>query len=279
MQIPMPFRVVTLIAATLIATVLATQLRAADRARVEEFLEITGFDVALDSIELSASAAPAMLGLEEDAFGADWVRLSKEVFAPEIMRERATDILSATLTDDLLDHANSFYASDLGQRLVQAENLAHYDDDELIQEAGERIVSDLVRKGASRLDLFRRMNHAVDPQDIGPRAVQEIQVRFLVAASLSGVINLRIDEEGLRALLKENESELRVEMAASALANSAYTYQQFSDDELEAYTEALEHPDMQTVYELMNAVHFEVMSNRFEVLARRMGELHPGEEL
>ena len=45
--------------------------RAADRDRIEAFLEVTGFDVALDSIASSASAAPQMLGLEAEQFGAD----------------------------------------------------------------------------------------------------------------------------------------------------------------------------------------------------------------
>jgi len=36
---------------------------------------------------------------------------------------------------------------------------------------------------------------------------------------------------------------------------------------------------MQRVYELMNAVQYEVMANRFEALATRMSGLQPGEEL
>ena len=36
---------------------------------------------------------------------------------------------------------------------------------------------------------------------------------------------------------------------------------------------------MQRVYELMNAIQYEIMANRFEVLAARMAEMHPGQEL
>ncbi len=36
---------------------------------------------------------------------------------------------------------------------------------------------------------------------------------------------------------------------------------------------------MKLVYELMNAVQYEIMANRFEKLAARMAELHPGTEL
>ena len=56
-------------------------------------------------------------------------------------------------------------------------------------------------------------------------------------------------------------------------------YQSFSDEELLAYTEALEDPQMQEVYQLMNAIQFEIMANRFEVLAAEMANLQPGQEL
>lgn len=271
-----------IVAAVLVCSTLAFttgQASAADRARLEAFLEVTGFDVALDSIALSASAAPQMLGLEEGAFGADWSRLAEQVFSPLIMRDRALNILEETLEDEFLEHAAAFYSTDLGKRLVQAENLAHFDDNDLIQQAGNRIIDDLVDAGSPRVALFKRMNHAIDPNGIGPQALQEIQIRFLVAAAYSGVVNLRVDEDGLRALMQANEAELRLEIEASSLASAAYTYQVFSNAELVAYAEALEHPDMQVVYELMNAVHFDVMLNRFEVLASRIGDLHPGQEL
>jgi len=36
---------------------------------------------------------------------------------------------------------------------------------------------------------------------------------------------------------------------------------------------------MQGVYVLMNAVQYEIMANRFEVLAVRMADLQPGQDL
>ena len=52
---------------------------AADRERVEAFLEVTGFDVALDSIALSASSAPEMLGVDAGAFGSQGAEWSGDV--------------------------------------------------------------------------------------------------------------------------------------------------------------------------------------------------------
>ncbi|WP_294220196.1 DUF2059 domain-containing protein [uncultured Shimia sp.] len=253
--------------------------QAADRDNVAAFLHITGFDVAIDSIALSATSAPDLLGMNQGDFGAQWTAVAEDVFDTDLMQNRALNILEATLDDDLLAHAASFYASDLGQRLVQVENDSHMADDDEKNLVGNAMLSDMQENEDPRIDLFRRMSVAIDPNDIGPQAMTEIQVRFILAASYAGVIDLRTDEDGLRALLNENAEEMADAIETSSLANAAYTYRDFSLEELVAYTEALEHPDMMTVYELMNAVHFEVMSNRFEALALRMGDIQPVQDL
>ncbi len=258
---------------------LVSMAQAADRANVEAFLKVTGFDVAIDSIALSATSAPDLLGMNQGDFGAQWTTVAEDVFDTELMQNRALDILEATLEDDLLAHAAAFYASDLGQRLVEVENSSHMAEDEEKELVGNAMLADLEAKDDPRIDLFRRMSVAIDPNDIGPQAMTEIQVRFILAASYAGVIDLRTDEDGLRALLNENAEEMAEAIETSSLANAAYTYRDFTLEELVEYTEALEHPDMMTVYELMNAVHFEVMSNRFEALALRMGDIQPVQDL
>ena len=65
----------------------------------------------------------------------------------------------------------------------------------------------------------------------------------------------------------------------SALINAAYTYQAFSDAEVEAYAEALEDARMQKVYALMNAVQYEIMANRFEAVAARLPGMQPSTDL
>lgn len=259
----------------------ATPARAADRERIETFLEITGFDVALEGIAHSAESAPDMLGIDPEQFGADWRRLSREVFDQQNMHDMAVEILGATLDDEMLDHAVDFYESDLGRRLVEVENAAHSDpDNESQQESGADILAKLSESGqGDRLALFDRMIAAIDSTGAGLRAVQEIQIRFLLTASASGVVQLRMDEQGLRALLKEQEDELVKALRESGLANSAHVYRDFSDAEVTAYVEALEHPLMQKVYELLNAVQTEITANRFEVLAVRMADLHPGQDI
>lgn len=259
---------------------LAAPLHAADRDRLEAFLTVTGFDVALDSIALAAGGAPAMLGMQPNDFGSDWTDQAEDVFDPGLMQDMALSILEETLSDDLLTHAAGFYASDLGQRLVKAENASHMvEDDVAKQSEGAEIVARWQQENDPRLDLLQALNKAIDSADTAVRAVQEIQVRFLMSASNSGVLERKLDEATLRATLKENTPQLRRSLEQSGLAAAAYTYQDFSEADLAGYLAALEHPDMQKVYELMNAVQFEIMANRFETLAVEMAEMHPGQEL
>lgn len=261
-------------------TLAASTVQAADRAKVRAFLEVTGFDVALQSIRLSASSAPNMLGLEAKDFGAQWTMLADEVFDTEVMHGFAMDILEQTLSDDLLSHAAEFYASDLGKRLVAAENASHMEADDVAKaEAGDAILAGLRQINSPRLDAFARMNEASDSAGTAVRAIQEVQVRFLLAAAGAGVIELQMDGPDLREALRSEEDALRARIAENGMSGAAYTYQAFSDAEVEAYAQALEHPNMRAVYDLMNAVQFEIMANRYEALAARMRGLQPTQEL
>lgn len=257
----------------------AVQAVAADREKVEAFLTVTGFDVALESIKLSAEDAPRMLGLQAEDFGAAWTLMSSDVFDVEDMQEDATRILEQTLSDEALAHAADFYASDLGQRLVEAENESHLRDREEKREEGGRLLAQMTTEDDPRLDVLERMLDAIGSEEQSLRAANELEVRFLMAAQEAGVIRLRVDEEGLRAAQAEQAEETMQSMRLSGLASSAATYKSFTDEELVEYTEALEHPLMQEVYELMNAVQFEIMADRFELVAEKLAEINPGQEL
>ncbi|WP_171211503.1 MULTISPECIES: DUF2059 domain-containing protein [unclassified Ruegeria] len=272
------FQSISALVATL--ATLSLPAGAADRDRIEAFLTTTGFDVALESIALASASAPQMLGIDPEGFGSDWTRLTEEVFDTEDMHETAVSILEQTLSDDALNHAVEFYASDLGQRLVEAENESHMiEDDDTKQLEGQEIVSSLVQEGSKRVESLKRMNTAIDASGTALRALQEIQVRFLLAASASGVIDLQLSADELRQMMQQNEIGMRQALQLSALAGAAYTYQGFSDDEVIAYAEALEDPLMQEVYELLNAIQYEIMAMKFEVLAVRMADLHPAQDI
>ena len=264
----------------LLMALMAPPAKAADRDQLEAFLEVTGFDVALESIRLSADSAPAMLGIEADDFGSEWQRLVREVFATDLMHDMAVDILAETLSDDLLAHGAEFYASDLGQRLVTAENASHMVEEDAEKSlTGAEIVAGLVRIGSERPEILKRLNRASNTEDHSIQAIQEVQVRFMMAAAAAGVIELRMEEADLREALRSQEGEMRISIALNALEGAAYTYQAFSDDEMVEYAKVLENPKMRDVYALMNAVQFEIMANRYEAVALRLSSMQPSQDL
>jgi hypothetical protein len=275
-------RAVTLpIAAFFIAlSALTAVAEAPERQELEAFLEVTGFDVALESIALSADAAPQMLGLQADDFGSEWKRLVAEVFETQLMHDMAVEILEKTLSKELLGHAAAFYASDLGQRLVVAENRSHMiEDDALKSESGAQIVEGLAGLESPRIAILHRLNTASGGEESAIRSIQEIQIRFLMAAAGAGVIELQMEEPDLREAMRSQEDELRESLRRGALEGAAFTYQAFSDAEVVEYAQALEHPDMRKVYELMNAVQYEIMADRFEAVADRLRLMQPSQDL
>ena len=264
----------------LVFTALTASAQTADRDSLESFLEVTGFDVALESIALSADTAPQMLGLQAEDFGSEWQRLVAEVFKTELMHDMAVDILEKTLSAPLLEHAADFYASDLGQRLVVAENSSHMiEEDGLKSESGSQIIEGLKSIESPRVAILERLNAASGSEDSSLRSIQEIQIRFLMAAAGAGVIEMQMDEPDLREAMRAQEDELRVSLRQSALEGAAYTYQAFSDAEMVEYAKALEHPDMRQVYDLMNAVQYEIMADRFEAVAARLRVMQPSQDL
>ncbi|MQQ07136.1 DUF2059 domain-containing protein [Epibacterium sp. SM1979] len=279
--LPRPLFFVAFFVAGFLALTLATATaQAADRARIETFLNVTGFDVALDSIALSAESAPGMIGLTPEDFGGAWDGIADTVFSLPDMRNQALDYLEETLSDAALTHAEAFYATELGQRLVKAENASHLvEDSDTKHIAGRRIVADLVQAGDNRVDILKRMGRAVDAGESSVKAVQEVQFRFIVAAETAGIIELQLEPDALKGLLAEQEDEMRLEMVESALTSSAYAYQGFTNQELETYSDALETPEMQEVYRLLNAIQFEITASRYEELAYRLGKIGPSEDI
>lgn len=261
------------------AVMAAPFARAADRDSIQAFLTITGFDVALDSIALSANDAPEMLGIDAGQFGTEWQRVSREVFDLDLMQGIALDILEDTLTTEALSHAAEFYASDLGQRLVEVENAAHLDDSEETSMLSAEVLASLRENDPERVELFERMQAAIGSAETSVKALQTIQMRFLLAASAAGVIELQLDASELAALLKSQEPELLEAINENGLAHAAWVYRDFSEADLEAYTVALEQPLMQEVYELLNAVQYEITANRFETLASRLAGMEPSQDI
>lgn len=273
------FRLAPVMAWFFMALITAMPLRAADQADIRDFLKVTGFDVAIASIQQGAMAGPALTGEDPDVFGRQWIRLAEEVFDPDDMVDDAVEMLEAVMPDALLTHGADFYASDLGQRLVAMENQSHMTEDAEKYAGGEKIVTRLVKDESIRLDLFREMSRAIGSTENAVKSIVEIQVRYLMAAMAAGASEYEISEDDLRLMLMEQAGEMRRGIDANSLIANAFAYRDLSDEDLIDYLSALQDPKMGQVYEILNAVQYQIMADRYEMLAGRLGELRPEQEL
>lgn len=257
----------------------AFPLYGADRDKIKAFMKVTGFDVSLESMRVSAGDAPAMLGLDSADFGRSWKLTADELFSPDSLKEDALDILQQALSDDVLLHASEFYASDLGRRLVSAENLSHFEASEVKKQQGEILLVGLLGRASPQPQYFRDMAKDIGAIDSGIRSFREVQVRFIMAAMGSGLIEQRLDEPDLRNMLAKEDASIKEQMLKNIVIANAYTYRDFTDREIAKYRGALSTDEMKEVYELMNAIHFAIMADRYERLAVKMVKLHPLQEL
>lgn len=272
-------RLAPVFAFVLMALGMVSTSQAADEKDIREFLEVTGFDVAIASIQQGAMAGPALTGEDPDVFGRQWTKLAEEIFNPDEMVSEAVEMIGAIMPDDLLAHGAAFYGSTLGQRLVEVENESHMADDAEKYAEGEKITADLLDQDSIRIQVFREMGNAIGSTDTAIRSIVEIQVRYLMAAVAAGVSDFNISEEDLRLMLMEQSGEMRRNIEVNTLVANAYAYRDLSDEELIDYLSALQNPKMGQVYEILNAVQYQIMADRYETLATRLAELQPEQEL
>ena len=259
--------------------VAALPLRAADSAKIFEFMQVTGFDVSLESLRVSARDAPTMLGLDADDFGLSWTRLADRLFEPEDLKRDALEILQQALRDDVLQHAATFYSSELGQRLVEAENESHFLNSTKRREEGELLAAALMERASPQPEYFLDMAESIGSVGASIKSYREVQVRFLMAASGAGLVQQRFDELDLRAMLAQQDAEARAVIEKGLVISNAFTYRNFTDVEMQAYRDALATEKMIEVYALMNAIHFTIMADRYEKMAVEMVKLAPIQEL
>jgi hypothetical protein len=270
-------RILLATALSLLAAAAATA--AADRDKLAAFLSVTGYDVVIESLQEGAMAGPGLVGDAPETFGRQYTRLAEEVFDPDAMNARALDILAAVMPDELVQAGADFYASDLGQRLVVAENAGHLTASAEKFEQGSKLVEAMVADSDPRIELFKALSDAVGSDEVSQRAVVEIQVRFLMAASAAGALPQAPDEAELRAILTAQSKAQAAQTEFFGLVSNAFTYRDVSTPDLEAYLEALRTPQMQQVYEILNATQFQVMIERYEALGARLSELAPQQDL
>ncbi len=86
-----------------------------------------------------------------------------------------------------------------------------------------------------RLKQLSRLSLATGSADTSIRAIIEVQVRYLMAASHAGIIRLRVDETDLRLMLQSQIDPMRAEVEkGGAVRSAAWAYRDISTEDLKA---------------------------------------------
>jgi hypothetical protein len=144
---------------------------------------------------------------------------------------------------------------------------------------GGRLVEEMTANDPERLKLMSELATAVGATDVSIRALVEMQVRFTMAAAAAGSLDLGMGEDELRARSTEAMDGLRGQLQEMGVVGNAYTYRALSNEDIAEYVATLKTPEMQQIYEVLNAVQYEIMIEKYEELGSRMGELKPETDL
>lgn len=269
------------VAAVCVLSMVPFSAFAASEEKVNEFLNVTGFDVAIDSLPSSADNAPTMLGLEKSDFGPGFEAGAQRAFDLSVMRPKAVEMILENLSDEEIEHAIAFYSSELGRRLVVSENASHVEDDVSARQGrGGMILAQMgPEEQEERVDVLKVLAEASVTMEESLTNQAGAQFRFLVAADYEDLYTLALPEGMMYNLLLATMLEMKNDILMDAVVSSAATYEDFSNEELATYTAALQEEDMQSVYEVMDNVYFELLGDGFEKLAREMAQLGVSEEL
>lgn len=254
---------------------------AASEEKVNEFLSVTGFDVAIDTLPSSAKGGPAILGLETRDFGPGFELAASRAFDLSTLRGEAIQKISEGLSEEEIEHAIDFYDSPLGRRLVKAENISHFDEDSAARQIRGRIILAGMDADAQeeRMNVLNVLAQASVTMEESLRSQTGAQFRFLVAADYEGLHSLSLPEDMMYGLLLSSMLDMKDEILMDAVVSSAVTYESFSNEELVSYTKALQKEDMQSVYEVMDDVYFDLLGDSFVRLAEEMAKLGVSQEL
>lgn len=252
---------------------------AADRAAAARFVEVSGFDKALASIPPAVMEGGAAFGGGEDAFTQQWKRAVKDVFDLEGIEAQALDMMEAILPDDSLALATDFYASPLGLRLVAVENETYSLAVSDRAAAGQRLLEEAEKDDPERVALIRAFVDSAQDLDHAVQVTFEIQLRYLLTAMASGAIEPGPSEEELRMILEAQAPQLKQAYADYMLRASMFTYREISNEDMRAYTEALDGAALTEVYEVLNGIYAEILAQRFEALAVHLGAIEPEDDL
>ena len=212
-------------------------------------------------------------GLEETLFpgrgGAAWGGVIDRLYTIDALRAAFTGgFPEHRLESGQAEEITAFFASDLGQRIVEGELTAwRAITDPGVEEAANEIYFQHLSDADPRLELLERFTEANDFVDFNVMGALNASFAFLRGMSDGGAYEQEIPEDLILSQVWQGEPEIREDTVLWLYSFQLMAYSDLSDDEMEAYIAFSESPAGQ----LYNATLFAGYDAVFTEMSYRLG--------
>jgi hypothetical protein len=200
-----------------------------------------------------------------------WVVASEEAFDADRLVAAVGARMAGKLTDAELRELYEYFSSPLGLKVSALEIAnAKAGDTKAREVEGERIFKDLAAKDPERLALYNRMLEGLGAVDFAE--VVTLNMTYGMVAGMFAAAETPVTDEAMLALVKQATADTRQTSEKVIQADTAITYRDLPNEELEKHVEFLETPAGARYYELSLQAVDQVLSEEAREFGNRLFE-------
>jgi hypothetical protein len=206
-----------------------------------------------------------------DRGGARWTAAVEAIYDVPAMRQRFMKVLSRELSDDpaAVAEAETFFASDLGQKALKLEIDARYALlDVAVEEAARVTADDLAAAKDPRMKLVRRFADVNELIEMNVAGAMTGNLAFFEGLATEGMLGQDMTEEKIISDVWGQEEQIRADTKTWLYPFLVMAYQPLEDADLEAYIAFSETPSGKK----LNAALFAAFDEVFKKISFDLGK-------
>ncbi|MEX0969053.1 MAG: hypothetical protein WD046_01260 [Paracoccaceae bacterium] len=254
---------------TALALLLPASLQAEPARNIAELLHASGVDVSYGTLGDVMANGASEVGLNIDAASA-WRRAALTAFDGGLVIDQLVIALQSRHRMEDFSEAAAFFDSPLGRHVTLAENAAQkITDDGLVAAEGGAIMARLLSEDPARIALYRRMVEESGFLETALASTMSMNLAMVTGMQASGLMPFSMSQDEIIAMLNEQRGAIAAELERAIYIQTAFTYAEISDEDMEAYADFLTGPVGLGFYAALNVAISEVLNAR----ARDFGEI------
>jgi hypothetical protein len=249
--------------------------------KLDQFLDLIEFG------EVFADLRPSVLGMLDNGqiapdspLGVKWQAAAALHFDSTQMQNLVIDGLEVALSENDLDRLIAIFEGDFPRRIsaleIEVQNTTTHDDR---REKGTEIALELANINANRLLLYLEMIETLGLVDQGVSTILNVQYSLLSGASVNGLLPAPMSDTEILRQVSGLEPGLRQFFRDAILADTAFTYKELTDKDVEQYLTILGQSEVKRFYSILGQVSGDLMHTEFAAFATKLGQVPEEREL